>query len=369
MLLLLLTVIGAVVLVLVEMRKKRTSIKTVGGETILVVLPMYRPSDPVRVLDSLFRQAACPSRVHVAVLEHNLPNTETAVDAYYSAQERHITLPFAHNIQYEKGKIETIFGPSVARQFVMDHLYKNERYVLFLSQNAQLLPKWDTLLIDSLMGAYAIGAHVVSQFPPTTSTTHHVPSTFPVFDRFNKQGLPVFRGRFVSAPQQQPFRTALATWQCLFARADLVLQQQLHTPGLPFLRSPAADLLLSAELWTQGYGVVAPTSSILVTVGKNEYQSWRDTKNTQLKSFTQEVVWSVIKDQPLQPTPSYQKKVYSQPHRMVHFLKWLHLDVLQQQIAGQTLLGLTPNYTTMEIVQKYGSLERFQQFKEKYSYV
>jgi hypothetical protein len=340
-------------------------------ETIFIVLPMYRPNEPVKLLDTVFRNAFCPQRISVGILEHNVIGTPQVADVYYNAQQAGNVLPFSHNIRYHLEPPDTIYGASVARQIIVDKFYQGEMYVLFLTQNCILASNWDKLLVDSLHRAHALGGHVISQFPCEAPVSHDLPTTFPVFHRFEKQNIPIFKGRFITSNSRQPFRSSMASFKCLFGTADVLLKKlSVHTPGLPFIKHAAANLLLSAELWTRGYHIFTPSYSVLVDTGTNIFKSRKDVKNKKLKLFTRDVVNAVLTGTSPKSVPLYIEKLTKNQQRTVpQFLAWIGVQPADRHISGQTVLGLLPEYTQLEIVHKFGSMQNFNRFKEQFTYL
>jgi len=50
------------------------------------------------------------------------------------------------------------------------------------------------------------------------------------------------------------------------------------------------------------------------------------------------------------------------------FLHWLGIDPKGRHISGKTMMGLLPNNTKIEIVHKFGSLQKFEHYKNKLTY-
>jgi hypothetical protein len=348
----------------------RLGASVVDPERIFVVLPLYQPRDAVSLLDSIFRNAASPRRVSVGIIEHNVPDAPQVADLYYSAQQKGQVLPFSHLIRYRSEPTGTAYGASVARQLVVEELYQGEEFVLFITQQCLLLPSWDRILLSSLRRAQALGGHVISQFPCNATGLPglmDMPTTFPVFHQFLPRHIPAFRGRFVLSQDRKTFRSGLASFQCLFGSAERLLEDlAVHTPGLPFLRSAAADLLLSGEIWTRGYQVFVPTYSILVRREHTEApKSWEKVANRTLVKFTQTVIKTLMAGTVPSPIPLYMQKFTrkNQPP-FPQFLTWLGLDPAKEHISGQTMMGLLPGHATDEIIHKFGCLRKFRRFKD-----
>ena len=349
----------------------RLGAMSLDKERIFVVLPLYRPRNAVALLDSVFRNAACPRRVSVGIIEHNVPDAPQVADLYYAAQQSGQVLPFSHRIRYRAEPLDTIYGASVARQFVMEELYQGEEFVLFISQHCVLLPGWDRVLLTSLRRAEALGGHVISQFPCSAaglSGLTDIPTTFPVFQQFVPQKIPAFRGRFILSQHRKPFQAGLASFQCLFGSAErLIRDLAVHTPGLPFLRSAAADLLLSGEIWTRGYRVFVPMYSVLVgTESAGHPSSGRDVVNRPLVDFTQSVLTALLSGTVPSPLPLYLEK-FRRPKQssFPQFLTWLGIDPVQEHVSGQTMMGLLPGHDSEEIIHKFGCMRKFRRYKDQ----
>lgn len=368
MLLFVLLVLVVLVLVEVMSKKERVTIhvEPVTKDTIFVVLPLYRPTDPIGTLLSIFQNADAPQCIRVGVLEHNHAAALAAVDLYYAEQQKDRLPPFAHQIKHKKSDT-AYYGAAAAREWIVDHQYGGERYLLFLTQSTRLLPHWDRILIGSLAIAHSQGGHIVSQFPCTSQHDCTIPSTFPVLQTFNSNHTPVFKGRLVTGDYRQPLKTAMVSWRCLFGSA-VVLRQQLalHSNGLPFLPSAEADLLASYEIWTQGYQAFTPADSAAVMMLDGAQHSWADTQLAPVVQFTETTIRSLLAGK--QPADSlyFKKLAKRQQHQLKDFLRWLRIKPAQQQASGLTRLGLLPGHTELEIVRKYGSVQRFQAVKEKF---
>lgn len=367
---LLLVVLILLVLVLVEISSRKTRFSApdaVTKETIFVVLPLYRPTDALGTLKSIFQNAAAPQSVRVGILEHNHSKRLTAADLYYAAQQKNQAPPFAHRIKYKKTD-SAYYGAAVAREWILDNLYGGERYLLFVTQRTLLLPHWDRILLTSLTAAHAMGGHVVSQFPCLAAATGSLPSTFPVMHAFSDKNTPMFKGRLIIGEYRQPLASAMASWRCLFGSAS-VLRQGFCAAGLPFLPNAEADLLLSYELWARGYLAFTPSESAAVSASASAYHSYLDTQLAPVVQFTDSIIRALLAGK--KPAAStYSEKLASRQlrHTVLDFLHWLRIKPSKRYVAGQTVLGLLPDHTEEEIIRKYGSLQRFQEVKERFTF-
>ena len=323
---------------------------------IFVVLPMYRPRNPMSCVKRLFENAAFPERIHVGILEHNSADAPSIADTT------------AYHFKYKRNSESSeLFGAGFARQWIVDNFYDGERYILFIGQNSQMSKDWDTILIESLECTHVIGGHIVSQFP-CVATLDRLPSTFPVFKNF-KKNIPVFKGRFVVGEYRQPQPSALASWQCLFGTAAVLKNAlAIHENSLPFLNSTEADWLLSSEIWSQGFRVFIPSESAVALAEKSRRHSFDATllHHRKLKQFTVDALDAIFAQK--KHNSLYCLKLHTrQTYTVKDFMKWLRVNPAKCQIAGQTMMGLMPEYTQNEIMWKYGSLQRFKELKKTIS--
>lgn len=347
-------------------------------ESIFVVMPVYRSAKIGPVLQRVFENAYCPNRVFIGIIEHRLPNTETAINEYLRTLRGSMSPSFIQNIRYRSGEIPDIYGASVARQEIIRHLYHGENFILCVHSHSWFLPNWDRILIKSLRVAHQLGAHVVSQKPLEISSEEDavflknpLPTTFPVFDKFVRS-VPVFKPRFVDHSHPNVFRVGIGSYRCLFASADVFITKlELHDPGIPFLSSNEADFLLSAELWIQGYQICCPMQSAIVHHSlKNEhFYSHKDVRNKNLKKLKRVIFNQVAQaDQSADPTLAYVNKlIRRQRYHIRGFSEWLGLDMKNKQVSGRILMGLLPEFTNLEVVYRFGSVENFESIKQTIS--
>jgi hypothetical protein len=346
-------------------------------DTIFVVLPMYRPH--AEILNQLFEAAYCPQRIFVGILEHKLPNVTSSIDAYTRELHGKMTPSFIRNIRYREGRLDGVYGSSVARQEIVSHLYQDETFIFCTHAHSWFLKDWDKILIETLQDVHKEGGHAISQFPLEASVEDNMfvfqertPTTFPVFEAF-RGGVPAFKGRFVENYNPRPFRVAMASYRCFFTSADVFVRHlALHDPGIPYLESPEADFLLSLELWTQGYHVFCPRYSVLVhnALDGEHFYSFKDVKDEPLKKIKKAIMQQLLhcvpdKDEPL----AYVKKLQNrEKHPIGGFCDWLGVNVKKKQVAGRTVMGLMEDFDGANIIQKYSSMERFERFKKQYTY-
>jgi len=335
----------------VSARKPTTSM-----DTILVVLPCYEQASSY--LKQLFAAARVPSNVFVACVAHTRLSP--------------MNLEFQSHVRVSQS---TNFGGSVDRQIAIRECYQGERYVLFCHEHSWFLPSWDTMLIKSLAKVHRNGGHVVSCFPYEhrrsngDMPTQSLPSTFPVFDRFH-HSTPQFRGRFYPQPTTPPIRQGVASFQCLFASADVLIHGlDIHNPSIPWMRSHEADFILSIELWSNGYDVYSPTQSPLVRLHPDERMIPGDA-STDCLTFKHLILQYFLFEKQADMTDDqrvlFEHKISKCDKPPTRFHDWLGVNIPQQQLAGRLFLGLLREYTPHEIDVKYTTVFNFEQLKSYY---
>jgi len=358
-------------------KEKKEKVEVHWKDSILVVFPVYRHEKAAECLVRLFDSAIKPKRVFVAILEHSVhtAGSVSTIEEYSRLIHGDASKKsYISHIRSHHGNITEVFGGSVARQEIISKFYNDECYLLFVHSHSWFLQGWDNILTDSLKQVdKGLGNHVLSSYPFECEDIGNLlylktlPATFPVFDKFI-DGTPSFKGRLFVNGLVPPTRQGIASYKCLFGTAEVLFKQlAVHDPGVPFIKSYESDFILSTELWTQGFHVYCPSQSPIVHL-QTDFHSYRDIKSKSLLKF-KELVLHFFKTgeekehESITIIEKFKARGMSSP---LEFHKWLGFNVKEQQIAGRLLLGLLANYTDSELINKYGSVFKFQQLKNQF---
>lgn len=378
-------------------------------KSIFVAYPSFM--QPPENVSCIFASAEEPSRVYVGIYEQGWPNySRKLFQKFHRLGQIHL-LP---NVRIKRGSMETALGASVARQVIMNHLYSDEDFILFVhGGHSQFLPNWDRTLLVSISKTHRLGGHLISQFPIEKNEKKRIqkkggdlsgegggvvldgcrgmledfqinrsgglPSTFPVFSEFaGEQSVPVFSGQKfseVDAPPSPVTQVGVASYRCLFGSREVIVKYlNLCEPGVPFLRSDESDWLLSLLLWARGMNVYTPTRSALVHLkNKNSEDRKRSFECVRSRSLTRARLrlldyFTVNR----LPYPTKRRFRFLQKYELGNlkhpwaFHEWIGLDLPGRQASGRAVLGLLPGFTKEDILNKYGSETRFQQLRNRF---
>jgi hypothetical protein len=343
------------------------------GDTIFVCLPVYDEDRAAVRVSRMFESAHDPRRVFVGVLEHNTTAGAVSLVDRYTLQTNGKP-SFLANIRYTRGGMDTILGGSVARQLIVDQLYNGEKLVLFVHSHTWFLDGWDRRLVEDLDRAHKKGGHLVSQCPWEKADqsgllgVSTLPATFPVFKKFNRRGVPVFKGRFFSTYQPDLYEHPVISFKCLFGTAKNVLP--FADIGVPFLSSADSDLVATVRAWSKQYKCYGLTQSVVVHL-QSEAHSAEDVSAPALKNVARAVVEYFCRGTTNENTERlavvhrFREEALVSPAEMYNRLG---LDPNKGHACGRLSLGLlhaTPDQK--EILQKFGSRENFEQLKRKYT--
>jgi hypothetical protein len=293
--------------------------------TIFVMLPYLKNEN---VLASMFKTAHNPLRVFVGV-----------------------GVPCALKPNVRSVSVKHNFGSSIARQEIFESLYRKENYIMCVRHATCFLPGWDKHLVQLIENR-----DVISQW--ATSKDNHNRTTFPIFDKFVNK-IPKFKPLHVAQTSNTSFEIGLATWECVFARANTL--SSMLSPGLPHVRDCEDDLLLSVFCFQKKLNVFTPGRALVLAEPSELKDDDLDFKR--LRAFTIEVLQVLLFDQELK---SDEQPLFLDLHEPANAEFWetLGVDLQSQEASGKSRLGLLKvSFQEQDILHRFGSMRTFHELK------
>lgn len=257
-------------------------------------------------------------------------------------------------------------GRSCWRYLGLKQLYQQEEYILLLDANSTITLHWDRILLQQLLlHAYPRGAHIITQ--PRAGILG-----FPVVHKLNNQGIPLFKIQPYTLEGHMN-QTLYIRSLCTFASARIILS--LHTHGIAYLTSIEDEFFLSGLTWILGYITVTVSTLIITKPLLNNHVKFIndiDSEATQiLHKIKDSLMQAFLNNEDCEKVNNQVPDVwnYIRTHQLNSFQIWfetLGIDPLKKLVSGRAYLGLLKNWTSHEIIQKYGSEENFHKWRQTY---
>jgi len=326
---------------------------------INVILPCYAWDEARITIRSLLERAHLARRVSVHAVVNPLEVSQSEAEAEFKDYPLNVSITM-HPRHYNLGGI-------IASNYIIERLNMHgDTLVLLMHCHSVMCADWDLTLIESLSGAYESGSHVVTQVPLEVPKSKHVTvlqPTFPVLhtDTVTNR-IPTFAARvFASAGRQYPSLSISA--KCLFGELDIV--QRIIQHAVPLTSSHETDFILSATSFALGIKAVTPLRSVLQHITDTRRHSYLDNTSDPLGKFKDDVITQLLNgksDNSLQMLIAYLG---------VHcdaFIKSLGIDVFSGKLLGHLILGVSKEHTDRELVDKYGSVQRYKEFRSLFCF-
>jgi hypothetical protein len=340
-------------------------------EKIFVILPSFTPGEVLKTVRLLFDRAFVPQRIYIGICASAKVGSLTSL-GFFNKQVRVKVLPSHLNI-----------GASVARQQIVSEFYNNEPFIFLTHSHSIPVQNWDAILLKSLSDAYEQGAQLITQIPGNVSVKNtsdlpiqNAPSTFAVLHpKSLTKELPMFYSRFCLGPESEKmYESPIITSKCLFGSAALMIDAlKLFNFAIPLLTPSEDDFLLTLLCFLQGARAYYPHSSILFHIhDKHRVHSHQFTKSEKLKHYSKSIIQVLATNKPVQfrkaEVPSILHFLSNLNAHSQTYLSWIGLNLTKKAIAGRSVLGLTPERSRSEIIQKYGNIEDFENFRKTFCY-
>ena len=178
-------------------KRQQSACSSLKDETIYVALLNYSGSGAGgRCLYSLFENAKCPTRIHVGIYEASYIPRGGAVEFYDKLQKRFSSSALNFKTQIKSFPVSSRNGGSyVARQHLIEKTYADEKYILTLNDNVEMLKNWDEELVRTLSSLPKNNVVVAPPSPAKNVFTwlfdSNLDARYPVVGGFSESGLPL----------------------------------------------------------------------------------------------------------------------------------------------------------------------------------
>lgn len=351
--------------------KMRACASETPGDTIFVCVTNEDGSaDCAHSLRSMFANAKCPSRVFAGVVYR--PDDERCAGNPVSA---YLTLTAQYNDPFVlSDHVRALRLParpvavsgrsgneedSSTRLLAEKHLFKGERYVLYVRNRTMFCIDWDRLLIDQL--SQCADTRAVLTCPPTmylNEDRHSVtlnaaaPPHFPYLLHISPSGTPVFAIRPCLGKPNRPFPVNTFTYSFAFTRSEH-LREMLSlraTLGLSFAATERDvdldDACAAAMVWVHGWNFYAPTAlAVYASTSTATGVTSSPTSHSEGVNLLSRLLGRLGGVNSLRDTARYQQHTGLRLHT--------------RKATPHALLGLTNEATNDEIICKYRSLTEY----------
>lgn len=355
--------------------------------TIFVSIHSFCNLDTPRTMYSLIQHADVPERVHIGICQENTDQDTDVIITYNEiCRINGKSITYNDNIRVLKWGALKSRGSCSARAAVIQHLYKNEHFMLQVASNARFEQGWDTLLISEWL--FAREQYGGNNMVILTGIPHTVPrysdiieDTLPAFTTvfaINKHAeLPEFRyGTCTKRPSKYFMQLGFSS-QFMFssgARAhtvpypDIVLYNSkgyIHVDGLNGMvdantqndidgYNDHESYVTGVLLWTHGWIPVmamhVPVRLAPHQITKNPEKGSRDERKDSLNTIYS-ILNGTSKRYPLGTVRSH-----------VSYQDFLGISLLEKTLDPMSIAGITPEASTHEIIAKYGSVTSLKSF-------
>lgn len=365
-----------------QMRQMCYVPNTPQSPTLFIMMLTTRSSAAASasMLQRLFNRAQCPFRVWVGMYEVNdAPAEPSALQVYETMSTADTRYPrcFTDHVVLVSDPLYKVQGPIAARALLMQQVYADQAFVMTLTDDAVLCEDWDTRVVETWhecmqplavmtaaptpiaelfeeaerIEAKAVWADAfVKQFEAKHLSKQTFPSSFAVFDRFSKAGLPLFKPQACARVASLPFSTQ--AWSNAFSFTSAYVWKEMILPSLPLFQTLTAgeEAVVSCVLHAAGCPLFAPPIAICTARRRGG-----DKRGGMATYF------DMIKSQ------ARKRPQTSQEHKAaLDILKsspaWtsdLGIDLETRQAYGQAYMGVGDAPETHEITVKYGSVQTF----------
>ena len=270
-------------------------------------------------------------------------------------------------------------GDACARQEIRDRLYQRERYVLFASDRSEFMPDWDQMLLLSLRGAYALGAHLVTHVPCDVTEQQirrlpaKAPPTFAVLSTEKIGRCPAFLGRLFRNSGRQ-YESPCVSSRCLFGEASVVLDHcRLLDHLVPFTSPEEEDFIMSVKCFALSVRAVNPTHSAVFRRVCEEDAPPPRAPTEALGNYRRSVLEALIDPArehrfPKGKLPSLLHFLQTPGFRTVgQYLEHIGVSDRCKSKAGRMVLGLLKGHTEREVSDKFGSRDEFEFHRKRFT--
>lgn len=347
----------------------------VSADRILVVITSGHWRRSLDLAAVALETAFLPQRVWVAVQAPpgDLAEAELELRDRLSVLSRRVTLvPLAAEVR--------LGGASVVRAALCDHpTLPACRYLLCLSDRVRVHPSWDQRLLESLRAAYERGAHLVSEWPLGGGGE---PSTFPALlaAQTFRAGCPVLHPVRFQRAHGNVYPTPGVCTECTFGeRATLGPLLAFPTP---LVTQAEDDFLASVMAFRNG---ASCTTLLQSAVHRTEAGSEGAAEGEEegagagacgdvMRKLKERLLRTLVLGTPFKGQEQQQPRIMTDAgvtHEYVRaYLSSLSVDIVLQHASGRSLLGLwgATGTTRTEVLDKFGSVERYRQLRTELTY-
>jgi hypothetical protein len=358
-------------------------------ENIFVILPTYRDLDCAATLFDLFHQSSCPDRIFVGLCIQNYKTDIDPVKAYINlGMEANLEKTYEYNIRVYRLDPENATGYWKAQFCILNHLYKNEKYIMHIHSHTILVRHWDKLCRTEFRNVNQIQSG--NMIPLLTTRLNSFESherhsgtnddqleipTFTKFSHFKSKKdstqttayVPIFVSDKYKEVPQEYFASLFWSSQFSFTLGNpfvtRVLQSAEHLSFFDYLDTEAHEFLLGIVLWTQNFNFFTPTKTIA------RHRLFKDSTPMFIKKkWKEQFDHPVLKKQRHRARKDswtrynnfLQRKNHDSSSRSIEsYLKMCGLD-LQGNLPKAALwsqLGMMRNANAKEMIVKFGSLK------------
>lgn len=372
-------------------------------ENIFVVLPSYRDLDCASTLFDLFHQSSCPDRIFVGLCVQNYTTDIDPVKAYINLGiEANLEKTYEYNIRVYRLDPEQATGYWKAHFCILNHLYRNEKYILHIHSHTTLVRHWDKLCRTQFNNLYHEGSPddnipilttrlnlFDSHERHTQTSPDQLPiSTFIKFSHFKSKKdsrnltvyLPIFSVDNYKENPEECFASMFWSTQFSFTLGKpfvlRIMQTIEHLSFFDYIDTEAHEFLLGIMLWMQHFNFFNPTRIIArhrllksnTITKKGNYDALGLQPIFIKKKCKEQFEHPVLKkDRKIKRKESWTRynnflqQLDQSPiitsRSIDKYLKLSGIDVQVPKAALWSQLGLMRNATAKEMIIKLGSLK------------
>jgi hypothetical protein len=238
--------------------------------TIFVAIPCYRDEHAcAETLYSLFNEASCPWRLRVAVMHHMQPGDDQfgldLISLYEHVVLRHNATSFQAQIRVNASTVDEALGPWEARRYLLRQVFQNERFVLLVNSNTQLVRNWDALCLNQYAWALRLNPRpILTTYPALVDPEQPLEerATYPVMAD-HKVTAAVYNRTPV-----RPFPTYLMCPAFAFASSRW-LTDVPDTLHLPHVSNQHGMVVAAAHFYTHGWDFYTPTVPLVYRTARS----------------------------------------------------------------------------------------------------
>lgn len=341
---------------------------TAPEDTIFVSVASYRDPECADTVFDLFQKAACPYRIYVGVCQQNYPVDEDVMTGYTKMMEAKGVGDFRNQIRVYSLDASSAKGPMLARSYIEQYLYRQEKYYLVIDSHTIFANHWDLKAIHMLKQCPS-AKPVLTMYPENYTHRNHtcddMPASYFRFKRFNdKARLPEIEGPLFRQKLSHPC-PSLFWGACFSFTLGQVISEVPFDPHCPYVFI-GEEISMAARLFTHGWDLYHPLSMLVL----HRWNRLRPTFWEQFQGTSQEHVARREAEQKgyarlrtlmgLRAADPQEVKLgiygLGTVRTLAEYEKYCGLNFLLQTAQPHAIAGVSVKPSQEEIMSKFGSM-------------